>query len=381
MISKALCFLFVAGSLQAVEPLVYEGEEGIGKGKHIVFLANDHEYRSEQSCPLMAKILAKHHGFRCTVLFGLNEEGEIQPGAKSVPGLEALEDADLLFFFARFMNLPDQQVDLLANYFERGGPAVALRTSTHCFNGQEGKWSKFNYNYNGEDYPGGLGKQVFGNTWKKETGQGHYGGNHSQGSRITATEDEKGHIVLSGVGEIHAYSGAYESPVPENATSFLNVQVLETFEPSDQINEKKPLKTAGWGLESYTAPSGEKKDSRTVYVSFGASEDLLDEDARRFLTNASLWAMKMDEQITPTLEVGIVGKYNPSPYSTGSLFFEGVKPADLATWEGAIMPEGNKLAGISNEDPKKSKRIERVFRNRKEMAKKFFPSSAEPKGK
>ena len=40
------------------KPLVYEGGEGIGKGKHIVFLANDHEYRSEQTCPLLAKILA-----------------------------------------------------------------------------------------------------------------------------------------------------------------------------------------------------------------------------------------------------------------------------------------------------------------------------------
>ena len=86
MISKLLSFVLVVSSVKAAEPLVFEGEEGIGKGKHIVFLANDHEYRSEQTCPLMAKVLAKHHGFRCTVLFGLNDQGEIRPGAKSVPG-------------------------------------------------------------------------------------------------------------------------------------------------------------------------------------------------------------------------------------------------------------------------------------------------------
>jgi hypothetical protein len=62
----------VAGSL------VYEGSKGIGKGKHIVFIANDHEYRSEESCPAIAKILAKRHGFRCTVLFGLDENGAIK---------------------------------------------------------------------------------------------------------------------------------------------------------------------------------------------------------------------------------------------------------------------------------------------------------------
>ncbi len=371
--AKVLSFLLMGSALSGADSLVYEGEEGIGKGKHIVFLANDHEYRSEQSCPLMAKLLAKHHGFRCTVLFGLNEKGEIEPGAGSVPGLEALKDADLLFFFARFMNLPDEQVDLLADYFERGGPAVALRTSTHCFNGQEGKWSKFNFNYEGEDYAGGLGKQVFGNTWKKNTGQGHYGGNHRQGSRISPVEEAVGQVILSGVEEIHAYSGAYSSPVPSDAVSLLEVQVLETFEPSDEIASNKPPVTAGWMREVYTAPSGAQKNSRTVYTSFGASEDLLDEDARRFLLNSSLWAMGLEEQISPSLNVEIVGTYHCSPYTTGALFFSGVKPADLVGWESAIMPENAKLAGVDSEGGKNQKRIERVFKNRPQLAKKLLP--------
>ncbi|MEM7015634.1 MAG: hypothetical protein AAF585_29595, partial [Verrucomicrobiota bacterium] len=102
----------------AAETLVYEGTEGAGKGKHIVFIANDHEYRSEETCPLIAKILAKHHGFRCTVLFGIDEKGHIKAGDAPLPGIEALNDADLLFFYTRFMNLPDGQVDILVDYFE-----------------------------------------------------------------------------------------------------------------------------------------------------------------------------------------------------------------------------------------------------------------------
>ena len=146
------------------QSLVYKGSEGFGKGKHIVLIANDHEYRSEQNCPTLAKILAKHYGFRCTVLFGLDEDGVIKSGAADLPGLEALKDADMLFFFTRFMNLKDEQANLLVEYFEHGGPVVGVRTSTHCFNGQRGKWAKLNYNYAGEDYIGGLGKQVLGNT-------------------------------------------------------------------------------------------------------------------------------------------------------------------------------------------------------------------------
>lgn len=372
---KTLFLSLTTSSLAiASETLVYEGEEGIGKGKHIVFLANDHEYRSEQSCPLMAKLLAKHHGFRCTVLFGLDEEGYIRPGGHTVPGLEALDDADLLFFFARFMNLPDEQVDLLAAYFEKGGPAIGLRTSSHCFNGQKGKWEKFNYNYAGEDYVGGLGQQIFGMTWKKETGQGHYGKNHREGCRITISPTASEHPILIGIDEIHAYSGAYNSPLPEGATSLLDVQVLNTFTPSDDINKNKPLSTCGWFRENYTAPSGENKEARNAYISFGASEDLLDEDTRRFLTNTSLWAMAMEEQITPELEVSIVGTYRPSPYSTGSLFFEGVKPTDLAEWESSIMPEGAQIRGATNvTDEKKKKRLRGVFANRAEMAKELFP--------
>ena len=167
-----------------------------------------------KTCPLIAKILAKHHGFRCTVLFGVDESGAIKAGGAPVPGMEALEDADLLFFFTRFMNLPDEQADQLVAYFERGGPAVGIRTSTHCFNGQKGKWEKLNFNYKGDDYVGGLGQQVFGNTWEKVRGQSHYGSNHQAGGRVTPVASAKGHPILSGVKQIHAYSGAYKSQPP-----------------------------------------------------------------------------------------------------------------------------------------------------------------------
>ena len=59
--------------------LTYPGGDGPGKGKHIVLIAADQEYRSEQSMPMLAKILSKHHGFDCTVLFGVNDEGEVDP--------------------------------------------------------------------------------------------------------------------------------------------------------------------------------------------------------------------------------------------------------------------------------------------------------------
>ena len=82
--------------------VVYKGKKGIGKGKHIVFVSTDHEYRGEESLPALARILAKRHGFTCTVIWALDDNGHIFPGGSNIKGLEALKDADLMVLCTRF---------------------------------------------------------------------------------------------------------------------------------------------------------------------------------------------------------------------------------------------------------------------------------------
>ncbi|MDB4282871.1 hypothetical protein N9882_04440 [Akkermansiaceae bacterium] len=353
--------LLVSTSAMAIAaPLTFEGTEGPGKGKHIVFIANDHEYRSEETCPLIAKILAKHHGFKCTVLFGVDEDGNIKGGGTPIPDIEVLKEADLLFFYTRFMTLPDKQADALVDYFERGGPTIGLRTSTHCFNGQKGKWAKLNFNHNGADYLGGLGEQIYGNTWHGQRGQGHYGQNHKKGARISPIAGVT-HPILTGVSPLHAYSGAYISRPPEESTPLLEVQVLKTFGPSDELEEGKETVNAGWSRDHYVAPSGAKKDARVVYTSFGASEDLADENSRRFLVNSTFWALGLEDSIKPDLNVSFVGGFNPSPYTTGAFFRMDVKPSDLAGWDSSVMPVGSKLSGLDAKNPKMKGRIYNVL--------------------
>ena len=80
------------------------------ESKHIVLVSGDEEYRSEEALPQLAKILSKHHGFKCTVLFAQDPE---KPGivnanyVKNIPGLESLEKADMMVIFTRFRALPD----------------------------------------------------------------------------------------------------------------------------------------------------------------------------------------------------------------------------------------------------------------------------------
>src|SRR5687767_1840139 len=125
--------------------VVYDGFDGPGKGKHIVLVAGDDEYRSEEALPQLGKILATHHGFKCTVLFPIDPaDGTIKPDyQKNIPGLEVLEDADLVVLGLRFRDLPDEQMKRLVTYIESGRPIVALRTSTHAFNLSSPTYAKY----------------------------------------------------------------------------------------------------------------------------------------------------------------------------------------------------------------------------------------------
>src|SRR5438445_4103430 len=100
----------LAGSApaQAADPwVVYEGRTGPGQGKHVVLVSGDEEYRSEETLPQLGRILARHHGFKCTVLFAVDpKDGTINPNVSNIAGLEALKSADLLILFTRFRHLP-----------------------------------------------------------------------------------------------------------------------------------------------------------------------------------------------------------------------------------------------------------------------------------
>ena len=45
----------LTGWMHAADGVVYQGKAGPGQGKHIVFLAGDEEYRSEEGLPMLAK--------------------------------------------------------------------------------------------------------------------------------------------------------------------------------------------------------------------------------------------------------------------------------------------------------------------------------------
>src|SRR6266436_2823620 len=157
-------FLFSLSSAMtcADQWLDLPGGDGPGKGKHIVLISGDEEYRSEETLPQLGKILARHHGFKCTALFAIDpKDGTINPNVSNTPGLEALKDADLVVLFLRFRNLPDDQMKHLVDYIESGKPIIGLRTATHAFNNPNSKmFARYHWQGKEKGYEQGFGRQV-----------------------------------------------------------------------------------------------------------------------------------------------------------------------------------------------------------------------------
>ena len=320
-------------ALQATA-ITYEGGEGLGSAKHIVFLASDHEYRTEETSPALARILAKHHGFKCTVVFGVDAKGNIEAGSSKVSGMEALKDADLFVIFARFLNLPEEEMAHVDAYLERGGPVVGLRTSSHAFKIPAGSpYAKYDFRSKVPGYEKGFGHQILGNTWV-----GHYGNNHVQGTRIQLIEDQKDNVILTGVGDnAFCHAGAYVGKPGPDFTVLTESQPLVTMEKDAAPDTTKPPSPSTW-TRHYTTKDGKKH--RVFHSTQGASEDILDEDYRRLIINGALWAAGLDAAIKPDLNIAFVGPYEPNTFSFGGAA-RNVKPSDLAGWESPIMPQGD----------------------------------------
>ena len=304
--------------------VVFEGDAGPGAGKHIVLVAGDEEYRSEDSMPQLAKILAVHHGFKCTMLFAINREtGEIDPQTlDNIPGLEALATADLMVLFVRFRDLPDDQMESIMDYTNAGKPIVALRTSTHAFRfveHEDGPYAKWSFRAEGAT-EGGYGRQVLGETWIN-----HYGAHKKESTRGLVANGMENHPIVRGCEDIWGPSDVYAiTTLSGDSQPVIMGQVLTSMDPSDGPNAEKPPVPVAW-VKTYTGTQG--KASRVFTTTMGHGGDLESEGFRRLLVNACYWAMGMEGQIPPRAPVGLVGAYAPNPIGVGGQK-KGLRPAD-----------------------------------------------------
>ena len=305
------------------EWVVYEGNEGPGKGKHIVLVSGDEEYRSEEALPMLGKVLATHHGFKCTVLFAINPEtGEIDPeNQTNIPGLQHLESADMMILFTRFRELPDEQMKYIVDYTNAGKPVMGLRTATHAFSYSRNLDSPYaKYSFDSEAFEGGYGRQVLGETWVNH--HGHHGKESARGVIDEAVQD---HPILKGVDDVWGPSDVYGvNDLTGDAQVLIHGQVLVGMEPTDSPKPDTVTMPMVW-IKTYTGDAG--NTSRVLGTTMGASVDLESEGLRRLLVNGCYWCMGMEDVIPDKSVVDYVGDYSPTFFGFGT-FTRGVRPED-----------------------------------------------------
>ncbi|MBI1784714.1 hypothetical protein HYR69_06175 [Candidatus Sumerlaeota bacterium] len=320
--------LLLCGSVAAVNTdsqaqdkwVTYEGAAGPGKGKYIVLLAGDEEYRSEEGLPMLAKILSQRHGFKCTVLFSQDDDGTINPNNSSnIPGMELLDKADLVICQFRFRELPDPDMKHFVDYLQAGKPMIAIRTATHAFAYAKNKQSPYaKFSWDSKEWEGGFGEQVLGDTWVN-----HHGNHGSESTRGVINDAQKNHPVLRGVKDVWGPTDVYGIiHLKPTDTIFLNGQTLAGMKPDAPPNDKKALMPLVWSRD-YTWENG--KTCRTMTSTIGAAIDLKCDDLRRLFVNACFWLTGLE--VPEKADVSIVGDFQPSFFGFNS-FKKGVRVSD-----------------------------------------------------
>ncbi len=337
VLTLLICLVGSATSRSAVaaDRLFFDSEKAAAK--HAVLVSGDEEYRTEESMPMLAKILNRKYGFKCTVLFALAADGSgyiDSNNQQGIVGWEALDTADLMIIGTRFRSPDEAGAKYITAFLNAGKPVVGIRTSTHAFRGG-GSFGGISYN--------DFGIKVLGERWVS-----HHGGHKRQGARSVVEKGQEKHPILSGVGDIFCPSDVYGVKNLTDADQvLLRAAVTESLDPSspnlsgdsDKNGKNNPMQAFGW-LHEYKTPDG-KGVGRSFCTTGGASVDFVDEDLRRLIVNASLYLT--DQDVPKKADVEYVDPFYPSFYGfiRDKDYFRklNLKPEDLAYGKSPASPD------------------------------------------
>jgi hypothetical protein len=330
LLAVVLGSLTLASSHAADSSVNYPAKSGPGQGRHIVFLAGDEEYRSEEALPMLAKILSQRHGFKCTVLFSVDPDGTINPKAsKSLSDPTALDTADGVVMSLRFRAWADQDMTRFDKLLKAGKPIVALRTSTHAFSGfpKGSSWETWNYNNQG-----GFGKRVLGETWLT-----HWGRHKIEATRGVIDASQRGNPLLRGITSIFGDTDVYEAYPPSDATILVRGVVLKGMtsdsEPADYRKARSTDKQEQ-GVNDPPMPvvwtrlhkNDNGTTSRVLTTTMGSATDFENDGLRRLVVNGVYWGLGLN--VPAKADVAYVDEYIPSFYGFDG-FRKGLQASDF----------------------------------------------------
>lgn len=224
------------------------------KALHVVMLSGSAEYESDVTLGRLKADIETTTSAKVTLLKA--------DGVDKLPGLEALDQADVAVFFTRRLTIDGESLDRVKKYVASGRPIVGIRTASHGFQ----RYLEFD-------------KLVLG---------GNYQNHFKNGLKVDvrALPEARDHPVLKGLPETFTSLGSLYKNTPlsaSDATILLRGKSPESDEPVAWVREHQ--------------------GRRVFYTSLGAQSDFHSPDFRRMLVQAIFWAARRDlAQPEPALE-------------------------------------------------------------------------------
>ena len=197
------------------------------------------EYEANESCAFFKALLEKRYAVTCTHIRSADK-------AESLPGIEALKEADLLFVFLRRTSPEAGHLRIIQDWCKAGRPVMGVRTASHAFQ----NWLAFD-------------KEVLGGNYT-----GHYGGGVA--AEVHFAEKAKDHPILAGLTPFASPYSLYK-----NTGLAGDVTLLAT------ATAKGKTEPVAW--------TRLHNGGRVFYTSLGGPEDFRNPNFQRMLTNAVFW--------------------------------------------------------------------------------------------
>jgi hypothetical protein len=229
----------------------------------------------------------------------------------------------------RFRHWSDEDMARFEKRLNAGIPIIALRTSTHAFNGFEkgSRWESWNYNNQG-----GFGKRVLGETWLT-----HWGRHKVEATRGAIEDTQRSHPVLRGVTDLFGDTDVYEAYPPPDAAILVRGVVLKELTPDSppaDYRKRRATDKQEQGVNDPPMPvvwtRQYKNDggttNRILASTMGSATDLENEGLRRLIVNGVYWGLGVD--VPARADVTYVDEYKPSFYGFDG-FRKGLRPSDF----------------------------------------------------
>ncbi len=316
LLGLGICLLLAQPAHGADNP---QPPQASSRVPHVVFVTGDEEYRSEESMPMLGRILHRDYGFDVTVCYALDKDGTINPNIlESITGLDAVNSADLLVMFTRFRKLPDDQLQRIVRYAESGKPMVGFRTATHAFRYDKGPQATAM----NEAWP----IKVFGQKWI--THHGHFGDGHEELTEVSINPEFKDHPILRGVTPFRAYSWLYHvegggDHLSGNCQRLLFGKALKTGHEKELA--RYPITNPVAWIKTADGQTG--LPGRVFFTTLGHPFDFTREPMRKLALNGILWALGKEDRIpSGGAKCDMVDVYEPNNSGFGDKFKRGRKP-------------------------------------------------------